>query len=179
MIVDELIAILGFDLRGESDIARFNRGIDQAERNARQAASAFSAMGVAVGTFVGNIATQAFTRLGYTIGSLPGQVIETGKMFEALQIRLETLEGSSEKAERAMAWIRQFAKDTPLQLAEVADAYADLRNYGIDPTSGTLGIDRCHGRLGQRDRHARASDAGTRPSMGETKTPRAGNPTAY
>src|SRR5690606_13292663 len=93
---------------------------------------------VAIGTFAGQAAYGAITRLSGAIGSFPGQVIQVGKTFEALNIRLNTLEGSSDKAEKAMSWIRQFAKDTPLELAQVADAYANLKNFGLDPTNGSL-----------------------------------------
>lgn len=138
MIIDELIAILGYDVRGEGELARFNKGIDAAEKKARSASRALSAMSVAIGTFVGNLATQAFTRLSSSIGSLPGDVIKVGRTFENYRLQLETLEGSSAKAEEAMAWIKQFAKDTPLELADVIDSYASLKNFGIDPTNGSL-----------------------------------------
>ncbi|MCO5085158.1 MAG: tape measure protein, partial [Rhizobiaceae bacterium] len=84
------------------------------------------------------MAAQAVTRLTSTIGSLPGDVTKTGATFENLGIRLETLEGSADKAKEALAWVQQFAKDTPLGLADTADAYAQLKNYGIDPTNGSL-----------------------------------------
>lgn len=138
MIIDELVAILGYDVRGEANLAKFNQGLDRAAARAQQVANRINAINVAIGTFVGQMAYGAITRLSAAIGSFPGQVIEVGKTFEALQIRLETLEGSAEKADAAMAWIRQFAKDTPLELAQVADAYADLKNFGIDPTNGSL-----------------------------------------
>lgn len=138
MIIDELIAILGYDVKGEGELRRFNDGLDRAQRRAEVVANRINKMSVAVGTFLGNIASQVGTRLGSAIGSFPGDVIEVGKTFEALEIRLNTLEGSSDKAEKAMAWIRQFAKDTPLELAQVADAYADLKNFGLDPTNGSL-----------------------------------------
>lgn len=138
LIIDELIAILGYDVRGESELARFNQGMDRAAQRAEQVASRINAINVAIGTFVGQMAYGAVTRLSSAIGSFPGQVIQTGKTFEALTIRLNTLEGSSDKAEKAMGWIRQFAKDTPLELAQVADAYANLKNFGLDPTNGSL-----------------------------------------
>jgi tape measure domain-containing protein len=138
MIIDELIAILGYDVRGEANLAKFNQGLDRAAQRAQITAQRLNAISVAIGSFAGMAAFAAVNRLGSAIGSLPGQVIDVGKTFEALNIRLNTLEGSSDKAEKAMDWIKQFAKDTPLDLTQVADAYADLKNFGLDPTAGSL-----------------------------------------
>lgn len=138
MIIDELIAVLGYDIRGEGELAKFNRGIDQAERNARQASRAINAMGVAIGTFVGNLATQAFVGLGSAIGSLPGDIIATGRTFENLEATLTTIEGSSEKAKASLDWVQDFAKTTPYDLKQVADGFVRLRAYGLDPMSGLL-----------------------------------------
>lgn len=137
-VIDELIAILGYDLRGEGDLARFNSGLDRTQRHAEAVANRMNTLGVAVGTFIGNIAYQFATRIGSAIGSLPGDILDVGKQFEGYQIRLETLLGSQEKANQALAWIQNFAKSTPLEIADVTDAYADLVNYGLDPTNGTL-----------------------------------------
>jgi tape measure domain-containing protein len=137
-IIDELIAILGYDIRGEDNLRRFNAGIDGAERHARGAAQGIGLLGVAVGSFLGGMALEAVSRLTTAIKDIPAGVTKTGATFENLGIRLETLEGSSAKAETALAWVKQFAKDTPLGLADTADAYASLKNYGIDPTNGSL-----------------------------------------
>jgi len=137
-IIDELIAILGYDVQGEDKLRRFNAGMDAAEKHARSAAQGIGVFGVAVGSFLGGMALEATSRLAGAIKDIPAGVTKTGATFENLGIRLETLEGSSEKARVAMDWIQQFAKDTPLGLADTADAYANLKNYGIDPTNGSL-----------------------------------------
>lgn len=138
MIIDELIAVLGYDVRGEGELARFNRGIDTAERNARRASRALGAMGVAVGTFVGNIAAMGAVRLGEMIGSLPGDVIATGREFEKLEATLTTIEGSSEKAKASLDWVQEFAKTTPYDLKQISEGFVRLRAYGLDPMSGLL-----------------------------------------
>jgi tape measure domain-containing protein len=138
MIIDELIAILGYDLRGEGELARFNAGLDRTESRARAVAGRINAMSVAVGTFIGSIASNLALRVADTIGSLPGDILDVGKQFEGYQIRLETLLGSQEKANEALEWIQNFAKTTPLEIADVTDAYANLVNYGLDPTTGSL-----------------------------------------
>lgn len=127
MIIEELVALLGFELKGEGALKRFRDGIEGASKAlvnfARQAALLSAAAGSAIG------AGLAFIGKG---------AIKTGAEFEALGIRLETLEGSSAKAKQALDWIRNFAATTPLDLAQAADAYANLKNYGLDPTAGSL-----------------------------------------
>lgn len=65
-------------------------------------------------------------------------MLQTGDQFENLQNRLTSLMGSVEGGEKATTWIKSFAKDTPLQLADVTDAFALLKAYGIDPMNGSL-----------------------------------------
>lgn len=81
-----------------------------------------------------------YAALGATIagGALTFGVLQTGSAFEGMGIQLEALEGSAAAAKAAMAWIVDFTAKTPLQLTEVSDAYAALRNFGMDPTNGSL-----------------------------------------
>lgn len=123
MIIDELIAILGFDLRGQGDLDRFNSGMERAAALANRAAMAI----VAAGT----IAAGAMVALGKS-------VIDVSAEFEGYQTSLETIEGSSEKAKASMDWITKFAAQTPYELAGVTDAFIKLKSYGIDPIDGTL-----------------------------------------
>lgn len=67
-----------------------------------------------------------------------GKLLEVGSQFEKFQNILEVVEGSSEKARASMAWVREFAKTTPYQLAEVTDAFVRLKAYGLDPTNGLM-----------------------------------------
>lgn len=131
MIVDELIAILGYETKGEAQLSAFRRNIDGV-------AKGISAIGVAAGTFVGTIAANAFMQLGNAIGSLPGNIIGVSAQFEGFQTSLETIEGSAEKAKASMDWITQFAAKTPYELDGVTSAFIKLKSYGIDPMNGTL-----------------------------------------
>lgn len=127
MIVDELVAILGFKTEGEADLKRFNERLKQAEKQALAVGAALGKAMAVVGAAVA--AGGAFLAKG---------VIQTAAEFEALSVRLESLEGSSEKAKQALDWVREFAATTPLGLQESANAYAQLRTFGIDPTNGSL-----------------------------------------
>lgn len=66
------------------------------------------------------------------------EMLSTGDQFENLQNRLTSLMGTVEGGEQATAWIKRFAKDTPLQLSDVTDAFALLKAYGVDPMNGSL-----------------------------------------
>ncbi len=93
----------------------------------------------------GNVRTQAgrLARQGLIAGAAGGyffktQLLDTAAQFEDLQAVLEVVEGSSLKAAKAMNWVSDFAAKTPYQLAEVTDAYKQLRAYGLEPTNGLL-----------------------------------------
>ena len=65
-------------------------------------------------------------------------VLKTGDKFEKLGIQLATLTGSVENGEKAFAWVREFTKETPLQLADTTKAFVQLKAFGIDPMNGSL-----------------------------------------
>ncbi|WP_256493240.1 tape measure protein [Endozoicomonas sp. SCSIO W0465] len=46
--------------------------------------------------------------------------------------------GSMAEGERATEWIKEFTKATPLQLDQVTEAFAMLKNFGLDPMDGTM-----------------------------------------
>lgn len=123
MIIDELIAVLGYDVRGEAELARFNAGLERAA----MLASRMATMLVAAGT----LAAGALAGLGKS-------VIETSSKFEGYETSLQTIEGSAEKAKAAMDWVSKFAAKTPYELDGVTEAFIKLRAYGFDPMDGTL-----------------------------------------
>lgn len=65
-------------------------------------------------------------------------MLQTGDQFELLDKRLASLMGSIAGGEQAAAWIKDFAKNTPLEVADVTEAFALLKTYGLDPMDGTL-----------------------------------------
>lgn len=138
MIIDELIALLGYRIEGQDKLKQFVGGIDAVEGKLRKASAAMNTMQVAVGSFIGSLATTAFMRLADSIGSIPGDVIKVSAQFEGFQTSLETIEGSSEKAKASMDWIAQFAAKTPYELAGITDAFIKLKARGFDPMDGTL-----------------------------------------
>ncbi|HFE31936.1 MAG TPA: hypothetical protein ENJ17_01350 [Gammaproteobacteria bacterium] len=65
-------------------------------------------------------------------------ILSTGGRFEQLNIQLKQAMGSVAAGESAFAWIKQFTKDTPYQLDQVAEAFVKLKAFGLDPMDGTM-----------------------------------------
>jgi hypothetical protein len=64
--------------------------------------------------------------------------LDTAAQTEKFQLVLETLEGSAQKAKESLAWISDFAKKTPYDVAGVTEAFVQLRAYGMDPVKTGL-----------------------------------------
>lgn len=136
MIVDELIAILGFDLKGEGDLKRFNDGLDRAEHGARQFAGSMAKIGIAVaGAFAAIGGAQALGRWG---GDFLASITTTNAEFERFEAILKTLEGSSEAASRSLDWIVDFAAKTPYEVRDLTEAFVRMRAQGLDPLNGSF-----------------------------------------
>jgi tape measure domain-containing protein len=90
-----------------------------------------------VESFVRNIGAMVAVAVGLNSvkDSLQG-IIETGNQFETLKNQMEAAMGSAAEGEKAFEWVLKFAKDTPLELTDVADGFIKLTNAGINPTTG-------------------------------------------
>ncbi|MEQ1663170.1 MAG: tape measure protein [Thiobacillus sp.] len=74
----------------------------------------------------------------YTIFGMAKGVITTASDFEQLDIQLKAVMGSAQEGERAFAWIKQFAVETPYSVESTTKAFMRLKNFGLDPMDGTL-----------------------------------------
>lgn len=119
MIVDELIAVLGYETKGEDELKRFRQSIEDIAKRI----AGFSDLTAKTATGVLNFGKS---------------VISASAEFDKYQTALEATEGSAQKARKALDWVSAFAQKTPYEVGEVADAFARLRSYGIDPASGSL-----------------------------------------
>jgi len=120
MIVDELIAILGYETRGEGELKKFQQSIDQTAKR------------------ITIFAAAAATAAAGALAALGKSVITTSAQFESYAATLETIEGSAEKAQKALDWVSTFGAKTPYEVGEVTEAFVRLKSYGIDPTTGAL-----------------------------------------
>ena len=149
--------IINAEDRASPVMRRVNAAVDGIASRARRVGSAFQnwannsgfenvkkraeGVGAALDK-VGSRATQALFRItalaGAGIYAFKSMFVDTAAKFERFQTILETLEGSSQGAKRAMDWVSDFATRTPYELDEVMDAFVSLRSYGMDPTKGLL-----------------------------------------
>lgn len=120
MIVDELIAILGYETKGEGELKKFQQSIDQTAKRITLFAAA------------------AATAAAGALAALGKSVITTSAQFESYAATLETIEGSAEKAQKALDWVSTFGAKTPYEVGEVTEAFVRLKSYGIDPTTGAI-----------------------------------------
>lgn len=73
-----------------------------------------------------------------TITSAIKEMFSQGNQAELLQIQMNAVMGSIQAGEQATAWIQKFAKETPLQLNEVTQAFTTMKSFGLDPMDGSL-----------------------------------------
>lgn len=115
MVLEELIAVLGWDIQGEEKLRRFNAGLEQAAKR--------------IATF----ATAAAVAGAGALAALGKSVIDVSAQFESLEASLTTVTGSSTQAKSAMDWISRFAAETPYEINGITEAFIRLKSYGIDP----------------------------------------------
>lgn len=88
--------------------------------------------------------TSRLAALGGTYLSIHGitnalwGMIDTGASFQRMRIQFEGIMGSVASGEQAFQWVKDFARDTPLQMNEVTQAFVFLKGAGLDPMDGTL-----------------------------------------
>ncbi|MDD4864534.1 MAG: tape measure protein [Alishewanella agri] len=118
--------------RASTDVKKL--GDDYLRANGQQrtfsqgAANVTSRLVALAGTYLG------INRLWQTLTS----IFTTGSQFEKLGVQFNALMGSVAGGEQATAWVKNFTKDTPLQLEEVSKAFVRLKAFGLDPMDGTL-----------------------------------------
>ena len=99
------------------DKAKFQPFLDelrQAEEAAKRAETGISSMS-ATAQMAGRAMALAFS--GAAITGFLGKVVSVQREFDVLNSSLKTVTGSSAAAEREMAWLKDFAKETPFGLA--------------------------------------------------------------
>jgi hypothetical protein len=67
-----------------------------------------------------------------------GRVVSVQREFDVLNSSLITVTGSSAAAAREMAWLKDFAKETPFGLEQVVGGFVRMKSLGLDPTSAAL-----------------------------------------
>ena len=71
-------------------------------------------------------------------GLMLRQFTNTAAKFEQFRAILETVEGSSSRAQKSLDWVSNFATTTPFELDQVMGSFVKLRSFGLDPMNGLL-----------------------------------------
>lgn len=141
---------------------------------ARNTSSGISAMGVALGTMMGNLASSALTKLS----DMARNVVATGLQFDNMgqqaQIAFSTMLGSGEAAESFLNRLKDFAAKTPFEFPDLLTASQRMLAMGFQsdkvlPTLTAIGdavaglggssamVDRVTTALGQMQAKGKAS----------------------
>ena len=122
---------------------RLRAGMDAAtsatERFRRQAEEAAQGGVRRLGSGVVELAVATAALAGVaSLGALTGRLVSVQRQFDVLNSSLVTVTGGSEEAERAFAWIKEFAATTPYALAEVTEAFVRMKALGLDASREAL-----------------------------------------
>jgi hypothetical protein len=135
------VIINGVD-NASAKIRQVSRALDSLKQTAvmRKISSSFQQVGTSIANVQSHAANLAvgFGALAAVGGLALKGMTATASKFERFSTILETVEGSSAKAQKAFEWVSNFATSTPYELDEVTDAFVRLRAYGMDPTQGLL-----------------------------------------
>ncbi len=71
--------------------------------------------------------------IGGFIG-LTKSILKTGGAFEDYKSTLKVVLGSQKKANKAFAWVKKFAEETPFSVDNLTASFVKLSAYGIDGT---------------------------------------------
>lgn len=97
--------------------------------NLRTTGMNFSSL--AIGIAAATAAMAAFAVAG-------AAVVNQMAVFENLHTQLNSVMGSIKEGDKAAEWIKKMAAETPFQIKEVTATFMTLKNFGIDPTNGSL-----------------------------------------
>lgn len=66
-------------------------------------------------------------------------ILQTGGKFETIGIQMRSVMGNIADGDTAFKWVKEFAKNTPLDLEGVSQAFVKLKAFGLDPMDGNRG----------------------------------------
>jgi tape measure domain-containing protein len=121
------------DMREQARIAREQMGEDF-----ENTSSAGDGLANAIKSIRNELVGMAAAAVGiYSVQRNLTDIVSTGAQFETLRTQLNSVMGSIEAGEQATAWVKDFTKTTPFDLAQVTDGFIKLKAFGLDPMDGT------------------------------------------
>lgn len=122
------------------EYAQFTGGLDKSEQAALAASKkiqdTFDGMKRGIAGAAGDIAGTLASAL--SLGAAVGKLVQVQREFDVLNASLKTVTGSSAAAEREMAWLKDFARETPFGLAQATQGFVKMKALGLDPTRSAL-----------------------------------------
>lgn len=136
--------VAGQSIRALGPLGRLKERLDAVSRT--RAGAVLRTLGGAVGSLARGGAFAIGTAIGLGISAalaglmtLPQRALQEGALRDGYLNLLTTLNrGDTSAARRDMAWVTQFATETPEQLNDVMKAFVMLRSQGLNPMDGTL-----------------------------------------
>lgn len=117
-----------------NDIAALSASLAISSGKAKAATNDVLSLGAAFGALKGHIAKN--------IGdwALQGveKLVDVQREFDKLNTTMAAATGSSANAAREFEWLRQFAMDTPVSLAEVTQGFLKMKAAGLEPTQEAM-----------------------------------------
>lgn len=115
-----------------ANVARLSKDMDAARRTVERTFGSIEKdvarlKGLIGGLFAGVSATM-----------FVGKLVAVQREFDVLNSSLKTVTGSAAAAEREMAWLKQFAKETPFGLAQATQGFVKMQALGLNPTRAAL-----------------------------------------
>ncbi|HDR1810476.1 TPA: tape measure protein [Pasteurella multocida] len=119
-----------------SQAGRFGQAIQGMTSRSKRALSGLKSSVQSLSNSIDSVGNRAF--LGLTAGGALASrsLIKTAAEFEMAGIRMK--QTFKEDGDKATAWLKQFATDTPMAFGDVQNAMMRLKTAGIDPMNGSL-----------------------------------------
>lgn len=118
------------------------RGIEDFNKQLGKGVAAARGFAHQTKSYFDNVKEQVFSLKGAMTGLATSlvarQVIGTIAEFEKLEVSLKTVTGSAKDAKVAMAFIKDFAQETPFQVQEITNAFIKLQSLGLEPSREAL-----------------------------------------
>lgn len=87
-------------------------------------------------TKVGPVLANVFAAVSFT--AFAAKLISVQREIDVLNSSLVTVTGSSAAAEGELAWLKDFASETPFGLAQATEGFIKMKALGLDPTRAAL-----------------------------------------
>lgn len=115
-----------------ANVARLRQDMDAARKTVDSAMGGIAKAADFAKGALGGIAA------GFSAGALIGKISSVQREFDVLNSSLITVTGSSARAAKEFAWIKEFAATTPFQLNEVTGAFVKMKALGLDASAKSL-----------------------------------------